>query len=67
MQKIKTEIQKSSLIVGIKPITNQHVHSETVKILNEGKYNKQTEAHKIRAAATKNAVHRFFKDELKMD
>ena len=41
INKIKDEIYNSSLIVGIKPITPQHIHNETVKIIKEGRYNKK--------------------------
>ena len=64
---LKTEIRKSSQIIGLRPITAQHIQNETTKITNEGNYNKQTQGHIIRAAAVKNAIHRFLKDELLMD
>ena len=67
MQSIKDEISKSSLIVGLRPITSQHIHNEAQKMMTEGTYNKQTQGNIIRSAATKNAVHRFLKDELLMD
>ena len=64
---LKTEIRKSSQVVGVKPITNLHIHQETQKIIAAGEYNKNTENDKIRTAAIKNAVFRFLKNELKMD
>ena len=64
---LKEEISKSSHIIGVKPITNQHIQAEIEKILVEGKYNKKTEYNKIKSAATKNALFRYFKNELKID
>ena len=67
MNDIRNEISKSSHIVGLRPITSQHIHNEAQKILNRGTYNKRTQGNIIRQAATKNAVYRFLKDELLMD
>ena len=67
MEILKNEIRKSSHVVGIKPITNMHIHQETQKIIAAGEYNKNTENDKIKSAAIKNAVFRFLKNELKMD
>ena len=67
MNSLKNEIRKSSQIIGLSPISSQHIQNETNKIINEGNYNKQTQGHIIKTAAVKNAVHRFLKDELLMD
>ena len=50
---LKEAILKSSHIVGVKPITNQHIQAEIEKILIEGKYNKKTEYNQIKKCSHK--------------
>ena len=67
MERIKDQIKKSSQVVGVKPITNYHIHQETTKIIASSQYDKITEKDKIKTAAVKNAIFRFLKEEQKMD
>ena len=63
---IRTQIEHSNCIVGLRPISIQSIKDEATKLIQNGIIVETQEKKKIMSIATKNIVMRFFRDRLKM-
>ena len=64
---IEDEFEESSKMVGIKPITEKMINTETHRIIDTGEIDRKTDFNTIQKTAVKNLVTQFLRDRLKID